>query len=72
MEKRCLIEEICGGSALCVVQNREGDEVAEGEKEETRKYPFMGESQIVLKGVRKEVLGNGKDPDVRGWGEVDR
>ena len=55
-----------------MVQNREGGEVAEVGKKETRKCPFMGESQIVLKGVRKEVLGNGKDPDVRGWGEVDR
>jgi len=55
-----------------VVQNREGGEVAEVGKKETCKCPFMGESQIVLKGVRKEVLGNGKDPDVRGWGEVDR
>jgi hypothetical protein len=72
MEKRCLIEELCGGSALCVAQNREGDEVAEVEKKETRKYLFMGGSQIVLKRIRKEVLGNGEDPDVGGWGEVDR
>lgn len=43
MEKRCLIEDICRVSAICVVQDREGDEVAEVEKKETRKYLFIGD-----------------------------
>ncbi|MBE9595162.1 MAG: hypothetical protein IMF19_16980 [Proteobacteria bacterium] len=41
-----------------------------GSREEgDRKYPFMGESQIVLKEVRKEVLSHGEDLDIRRWRE---
>jgi hypothetical protein len=47
VEKRCLIEAIWEGAVLCVVQNREGDEVAEVEKKETRKYFLWGISNSI-------------------------